>query len=175
LWADSPQTVAQTAQRDSMSACVAFAKTLVGPVFNAYTDKFQKSMSGFNRFIKDNILEFDGDVDYSALVLTSGTLFSNAITNAGYNAGTGVVIIQWEEDIGNNGDLTDKVFAAAYDKVTGDWAFPVAEVTRDDELIQCTLPIGLTATNIQCWMWSIRKSGNIVLLISNSAYLQVTE
>src|SRR5690606_2396552 len=54
----NPNTAAQAAQRAKFSACVAFAKPLVGPIFQAYTDKFQKNMSGYNAFIKSNISLF---------------------------------------------------------------------------------------------------------------------
>lgn len=170
----NPDTASQQAQRSKMSLCVTFCKPLVGPVFNAYTDKFQKSMSGFNRFIKDNIAEFDGSTDYPVLVVTSGTLFSNVITAAGYNSGTGDTIIQWDEDLGNNGALTDKVFGAVYDMSSGLWAFASAEVTRDDEMLTIPGLTGLTATDLEVWMWSIRKSGSIVELISNAAHFAVT-
>lgn len=171
----NPNTVSQQAQRGKMIDCVAFCKPLVGPVFNAYTDKFQKSMSGFNRFIKDNVAEFDDDVDYSALTITSGTLFSNPITAAGYNNGTGACVITWDEDLGNNGALTDKVFGIVYDTDTGLWAFATEEETRDDEMMTVTCLTGLTATNLEVWIWCARKNGAIVELISSASHFSVTE
>ena len=168
----NPNSSAQQVQRSKMSDCVSFAKSLVGPVFNAYTDKFQKSMSGFNRFIKTNIGEFDGSPNYFSLVLTDGPLYQLQSVQATYNTADGETIIVWDEAIGNNGALTDAVYAAIYTTGTGFWFFPVAEETRDDETMTLTLPTGYTANTIEVWAWAAKKTGSIVDLIAHSSNAQ---
>ena len=170
----NPNTAAQQAQRGKMQDVVAFCKTLVGPVFNAYTDKFQKSMSGFNFFIKQSIAEFDGSPVYANLKLTEGKLFPVDKTDCVYITGTPVLNIDWVGAVGNNGADTDKVFAAVHDTSTGLWYFPAAEVARSVRLIAVVVPAGLTNTDLECYVWAINYSGTLVSMISDSVHQQAT-
>lgn len=70
----NPNTVAQQEKRGEFGRAVAFAKTILGPVLNTYVDPFQKYMSGFNWFIKQNKTKFKEDTNYSTLILTDGKL-----------------------------------------------------------------------------------------------------
>ena len=171
----NPNTAAQQTQRGKMASCVAFAKSLVGPVFNAYTDKFQKSMSGFNYFIKQNIAEFDGSVDYSALKVTEGKLYPLQSLLANYDHTDGGLVITWDEAIGNNGALTDAVYWALHDTDSGLWYFADAEVTRDDEGDSQTIPLSLTYSDLELYAWAVQMSGTLVSLISDSAHATCTE
>jgi len=166
----NPRTAAQTAQRDKMADIVAFAKPIVGPVFNAYTDRFQKHMSGFNFFIKQWISEFDGTPQYHLLTITEGKLSNVICTAAVYTTGTGEVDCAFDENYGNNGAQTDQVFLVAYNKTTGLWYFTAAEVDRDAGTIAVTLPTGLTATDIQTYLITARYSNTLVTLIANSFF-----
>lgn len=168
----NPNTAAQQVQRTKMSDVVSFAKSLVGPVFNAYTDVFVKSMSGFNYFIKQNIFTFDGTPEYNLIKPTFGKLFKGAINEAIYDTNDGSLEIDWDQDLGNNGALTDKAYAAVYDNDTCLWYFPAAEVTRDDELIELTLPLGITPETLKCYLFFIQKSGTQVTMLSESVYAQ---
>lgn len=170
----NPNTAAQQVQRGKMSDIVAFCKTLVGPVFNAYTDKFLKSMSGFNFFIKQHIAEFDGTPVYANLKLTEGKLFPIDKVDQVYITGTPVLSIDWTGALGNNGADTDKVFAAVNDTSTGLWYFPAAEVVRSAQAIEVVIPAGLTHTNLECWVWAIKYQGTLVSMISDSVQGQAT-
>jgi len=158
----NPRTAAQVVQRDLMKNSVAFCKPLVGPVFNSYTDKFQKSMSGFNFFIKQNITEFVAGPTYTNVIVTEGKLnpLANAVST--YNAGTGEHIITFDKNLGNNGSDTDKVFAVVYDSATELWYFAAAEVDRSTETMTLTLPTGGTPTQIISWIWPIKYIGTVV-------------
>jgi len=168
----NPRTAAQIVQRDLMQGAVAFAKPLVGPVFNAYTDKFQKSMSGFNYFIKQNITEFVTDPTWDNMVLTEGKLYAQAITEASYDSGTGQNTITWTPAYGNNGAASDKVFAAQYDKDSGFWTFPATEELRSTGEITITGLTGLTFGNLKVYVWCAQYAGALVNLISTSVYEQ---
>lgn len=164
----NPNTAAQQSQRTAMSDVVAFSKALVGPVFNAYTDKFQKSMSGFNAFIKSNIAHFDGDVDYTAVLLTEGKLSNVISTNSEYDATPDNFVFTFTTNYGNNGSATDKVFGALHDTSTGKWYFPAAEVARSS--LELTIPAeaDLVIGNLQSWIWTIKYAGTLVAAISIS-------
>ena len=121
----NPNTTPQQAQRSKFTLCVAFAKALVGQVFNVYVDKFEKSMSGFNRFISANVALFDGTTDYPVVKITQGKLWPIVITNVGSTGGA--LLIAWVGTlIGNNGSVNDNIYAAAYDTTTGLWYFPAS-------------------------------------------------
>lgn len=168
----NPNTAAQQTQRTKMADAVAFCKALVGPVFNAYTDKFQKAMSGFNFFVKRNIAEFDGAVDYAALLLTEGKLHAPTNFAAVYDTGFADATLTWDETLGNNGALTDAIFGAIYDAGTGLWYFPAAEGDRDAESLVVPVPSGLTEADLKAYVWAIRYSGTIVDAISSAPYVQ---
>lgn len=170
----NPNTAAQQTQRTKMSDAVAFCKPLVGPVFNAYTDKFQKSMSGFNYFIKQNISEFDGSPDYSLVKLTEGKLYSPPTFSAEYNTATGALSLTFSTGQGNNGAATDAISWAVHDSSTGLWYFADGEVARSAGSDSQNLGTGLTATNLECYLFAAQYSGTIVEMICDSVHAQAT-
>lgn len=171
----NPNTAAQQAQRSKMADCVAFCKTLVGPIFNEYTDKFQKSMSGFNFFIKQHIAEFDGSPDFSNIKLSEGKLSPVANLAATYNTANGAVAISWDQNLGNNGLAGDDVFWCLYNETTGIWYFADGVMGRDDEADSQTIDTGLTATDFHAWALCAQiNASDIVLMISDTDYAAVT-
>jgi hypothetical protein len=168
----NPNTTAQQTQRGLMKDCVAFAKLLVGQVFNAYTDKFIRSMSGFNYFVKANIKLFDGSTDYAAIKVTEGQLFVPGVTSANYSSN--VIEIGYSDALGNNGLATDKVYAIAYHKPTGIMYFPAAESARSASGINLTVPSGLTAADFVVYAFAAQYTRTLVTMISNSSYHAVT-
>lgn len=160
----NPDTAAQQVQRTKFSDVVAFAKPLVGQVFNAYTDRFQKAMSGFNFFIKRNIDVFDGSPILINVKLTEGPLSRILVTNTAYS--NDLVSITFSKNLGNNGSDSDKVFSAVYHEPTGIWYFASAEVDRSAEFISVTVPTGLTAADLFAFTWAAKYVGTTVDMIS---------
>lgn len=70
----NPNTPLQQAQRSQMAAVVKCARAFSGDVFKPYLDKFLKTMSGYNWFVKENIKKFNGadNALTSALVFAFG-------------------------------------------------------------------------------------------------------
>lgn len=170
----NPNTVAQQTQRSKMTDCVAFAKPLVGPIFNAYTDRFQKSMSGFNRFIKSNIAIFDGTPTYNTIKITEGKLSPVSVTDAVYTTGSGQMQITWTENLGNNGASDDQCYGAVLHVPTGIMYAAPLEVDRDTLNHLYFLPTGLTATDFETWTFAAQYSGTLVNMISDSDHVQGT-
>lgn len=168
----NPNTAAQQTQRTKFSDCVDFVKPLVGQVFNSYTDKFQKSMSGFNFAIKRNIDEFDGSPVYSNILLTEGPLSPLATIAATYSDPT--VTITFAKNLGNNGADTDAIFAAVYDTSSGIWYFASSEGTRVAESINVTTAASLTAANLECYIWAAQYVNSVLDIISNSGHDQAS-
>ncbi len=168
----NPNTAAQQVQRTKFSDTVAFAKPLVGQVFNAYTDKFQKSMSGFNFFIKDNIDIFDGSPAWAQINPVTGKLSFVTVTSSQLIGTT--VTVAYAPNNGNNGLDTDKVFMLVYDTSNGRVYFPAAEETRISGAIDLQVEAGSVAANLQSWTWTAQYVGTVLEMISFSWYEQVT-
>jgi len=166
----NPNTAAQIVQRDKMRDVVAFAKPLVGQIFNALTDKFQKHMSGFNFFIKRSIAEFDGTPDYGSLKITEGKLSPVKTLAVTYNTADGETILTYVKNLGNNGADDDSITWAIYDQSTGIWYFADAPTARVDETDTQTLPTGLIATNLNAYMIVYQLIGSIVDMIADSVF-----
>jgi hypothetical protein len=169
----NPNTAAQQTQRGLLADAVAFCKPLVGPIFNAYYDKFLKSYSGFNAFIKKNIDEFPEPPDAANIVLCEGKLSTISNLSCTYNAGTGAVAISWAANPGNNGANTDKIFWAIRDQGTGIWYFADGERERSDLGDTQTLPAGLTVLDLDIWVLAAQYTGSLVTMLSNSYHADV--
>jgi hypothetical protein len=171
----NPNSAGQQVQRGLMSGCVAFAKPLVGPVFNEYTDKFQKSMSGFNYFIKRNIKEFVETPDLSNVLMTEGKLSPISALAATYNDSDGELAITWSPNLGNNGIASDTTMWACYDKSTGIWTFPDATPNRGDEGDTEIIAEDLIYSNLNVYAFCAQFVGAILFIISNSVHCVPTE
>lgn len=169
----NPNTAAQQVQRTKFSDVVAFCKPLVGQVFNTYTDKFQKSMSGFNFFIKKNIDIFEGTPEYSSVLITEGPLSVPLITTAILTGS--LMEIEWTANNGNNGKDDDGVFAAVYHKVSGIWFFASSESPRSVQAITVGLLNETEAADYECWIWAKQDVNSILDKISNSSQTVATE
>jgi hypothetical protein len=58
----NPRTAKQIEQRSRMSACTAFAQSILADVAKPLNDRFASRMSGFNAFTSRNIANFEGGI-----------------------------------------------------------------------------------------------------------------
>ena len=172
----NPNTTPQQTQRGKMRIGVAFAKALVGQVFNKYTDKFERSMTGFNRFIKDNMALFLSPITYASIKMTNGKLWAPTTVVSEYNVNK-IQATFSATDFGNNGAGTDKIYAVAYYTTNGLWHFAAAETLRSSGAIEIPMPTGLTAANMKFYIWAAKYSATsptLLEMISNSVFDQTT-
>jgi hypothetical protein len=167
----NPNTTLQQVRRLAMRGVVATGKPLVGQIFNKYVDKFQKSMSGFNWFVKENIAGFVGEPDFLAFKLSAGPLYPATPLGAQYNVNK--ITITWQGNAyGNNGRPDDKVFACAFYGGSGVWYFAAAEVARYAGTIDVAMPTGLNVTYMFPYLIAAKyslTSPTLLEMISNSA------
>ena len=172
----NPNTGLQQVQRGLMIVCVAFAKNLVGQIFKPYTDKFIKSMSGFNKFISDNLKSFTSTPAYSAIKMTAGNLWP--IATPVFACASHTVSPTWDSSsYGNNGAPTDAVYAVVYDETSKLFYFPSAEETRTDGSIDIGLPVTAVGHTVHVWLFAAQysiKSPTLLEMISNSVYVTGT-
>jgi hypothetical protein len=170
----NPNTTAQQIQRSLMSYAVAFAKLFTGPVFNVYVDKFQKSMSGFNWFIKQNIASFVYPPELDSLLMTTGKLSFAGISTCTRAPGNATINVAFGTGLGSNGLATDRVFACAYDKTLGIAWFAAAEVLRSAASIQVNVSTASSNTDLAVYLWVCRRdTNNNVTIVSQSDYSAV--
>jgi len=171
----NPNTTDQQTQRNKFTLAVAFGKLILGSVLNVFVDPYQKTMSGFNYFIKQNIAFFTATPSYPSVLLTFGKLYFGGIIAAILTSTT--VNCSFSTDTGSNGSASDKVYGCVYDTVSGKMFFNVAGTTARSAgatgLI-ITVGSGLTAANLKAYLWvaSYDTNGKLVL-VSNSDFQQV--
>ena len=166
----NPNTAAQQAQRSRLARAVEFAKALVGPVFNGFVDPFQKSMSGFNYFIKTNIACFTDPPLLEAIEITSGKLWLPAITAATLNPAADTVTITHPTTLGNNGSATDQIYGAVYHADTHLWDFSAAPVARSEGSVEVPVSGTPNASDLHSWLFAAKVVGTAVVLLSASRY-----
>ena len=171
----NPNTTPQQVQRGKMSVGVAFAKALTGQVFNKYTDKFERSMTGFNRFIKDNMALFLSPITYASVKMTNGKLWG--IPTASISCSALTATISWTpSDLGNNGSATDMIYSVGYDETTGLWYFQTTEKARSLGASAIHVPASAVGHTLAVYAWTAKYSSTsptLLEMISNSMYLTV--
>jgi hypothetical protein len=171
----NPNTAAQQTQRTKFQKCVAFATFLVGPVFNVYSDKFLKSLSGFNFFVSHNVAHFTTPPAYQSLLVTEGKLYTPVITTVTNNTVNSWVEIKWSTAVGNNGSATDKVYGLVYNVTKDLWGFFAAEELRSAGSVGHQVVISNAASDVcECYIFAAKYVGTVLDMISNSDHLQHT-
>jgi hypothetical protein len=169
----NPQTAAQTAQRDRMSACVIKAKSLLSTVITNYWNSFAVKMSGYNSWVKQNIMNLAATTFYYTTdnVMSQGSLEGTAITGAVLAANE--VTFTWDETIYGNGALTDTADLIVVNKETNAVYMNTDTLTRDDEtgVVDC----GAEADESKLIAFLIFKRGTgSTYMVCDSTSLQCT-
>lgn len=128
----NPRTSKQVEQRNALSLGVKIAKPIIGPILNEFVSPFEKGMSGFNRFLKENMSTFkEGTPSFDDMVLAWGNRWPAQVTSASLD-GTPEVTIDFSTDVGTNGADDDKVIGLVFDDDRKRWFFGSAAVERQD-------------------------------------------
>lgn len=170
----NPNTINQQEQRGKFGSAVSFGKLILGQVINPFIDPFQRSMSGFNFFIKQNIAYFTETVDWSRVMLTFGKLFMSYPAEPTYSNNN--VVVTFSTAVGTNGLATDKISACVvlfdnFDQISK-VAFSSAQVLRSTGTI--SIPIGSlpAATSCRVFLWASQYDlKGSLLLVSDSTQI----
>lgn len=165
----NPNTLAQQGQRSKMSIAVALLKPLIGQVFNPFVDKFQKSMSGFNFAISQNIAYCVAPPTTTNFKVCWGKLYMPTTITGTYTTGTGNGTVTFDTGLGQNGLATDKMHLVVYDKNASMWYFQTTPNVRSDGFCDISLPTGLSATNLTAYIFAVQLDlAGIVSMVSDS-------
>lgn len=158
----NPNTASQQVQRNLFKGAVAFAQLILGQILNVYVDPFQKTMSGFNYFIKKNISEFIAIPLWTNIMITFGKLSHPTITLPPLYL-VDHYVVAFNTNYGANGKAADKVFGLAYNATLGIMYFAAAEVARSTVTINIDMPEGDPGDTIAFWIFaaSYDPAGNL--------------
>ena len=164
----NPKSTAQVIQRGKLSALVEYVKPIIAPILHPFVDPYQKSQSGYNRFIQANIgtVNDDGTYDESLFVVTEGQL-----TSIGGSQATivgDVITFTWETRYGVNGKPTDLVMIGAHRDGNSSWSFLPAPVLRSAETADLTLATAEDGHSWACIVtYSETANGRLLLVSAN--------
>jgi hypothetical protein len=164
----NPKSEAQLIQRGKLSALVEYVKPIIAPFLHPFVDPFQKSQSGYNRFIQANIGKVEDNFSYdeSMFIITEGQL-----TSVGGMMATilgDVITFTWETRYGVNGKPTDLVMIGAHKDYNSSWSFLPTPVLRSAETADLTLPGADDGHSWACIItYSETINGRLLLVSAN--------
>jgi hypothetical protein len=165
------ETDLQIAQRARFAYVVAAARNFVGRIFNPYYDKFLPKVSGFNRYITNNIPKSPDFTPITAHQVTDGPLFPAYTFVAQYNTGNGQCNCTWGTLLGLDGSDDDVAIMWARHRPTNVVYF-AADGERQDGAAMAQCPTGLTATDFDCGLFLAKVNGSLVVKISRNLSVQ---
>lgn len=169
----NPQSTAQTAQRTKMAAIVAMARTLLATVIHTYWDPIAVKMSGYNKFVQDNLYLWTSPTTFALAIVSRGNLEKVNATNAEYETSTGMINIGWSSIIAGNGLSTDQIVCVIYDDANNySYVANLDERATGESFM--TIATGLDWHNLHCYIFATRGVGS-ELETSPSDYRAVTE
>lgn len=164
----NPNTTAQQTQRNKMSVVVAAAQSLLATVLIPFVSPFQKKMSGYNWFCKQNIGNVASGALGSAIVITSGTNIPPVITPAVTSAST--TIAGTFTPVADSGaGETDVVYVAIYDKSANAFFVKAATATVATKAFTVSISDWKKAVGDSVFAFSgVTKTGLATQSVSNS-------
>jgi hypothetical protein len=164
----NPKSDKQQTQRALFGQAVAFGKPLVGQIFNPFVDPFQKSMSGFNYFIKQNIKIFEEEIPWSNIKITFGKLYiEEAIADPTYSPGK--FNVEFETTLGANGKDEDIIRGVIYRVDTGRFYFNVDGVARSTGTIAIPVSDAAVGKSYRYYLFAAQYDANDrLVMVSDS-------
>lgn len=171
----NPNSEGQQEVRGKMRTIVFYAKQILSPIINYLWDPFQVKMSGFNAFVKANMLSMSSESDWSHFIATQGSLEIAQFEIAGYNAGNGNLHLTWTDAIMSNGESTDKVGAVVID-TQNNVAFSFTNIgTRADLVADVNIGPNRTANLLKGYAFTFRLDGSKPIMVGSSATFGIEE
>lgn len=167
----NPNSPDQQIQRARMAASVDIARQLLGDLLQPYWDPFYSSMSGFNAWIKQNIMLLTAGTYNlnTTCIMSKGTLLGIQALAAVYTTGTGAVDYTWTDNTNGSTGLATDLFVAVVCTSAGTVELvKVTANTREDEASSVTVSTGLTAATLLCFGFFVQGSG-ASLTVSDSS------
>lgn len=167
----NPQSTDQTKQRSRMSSIVAVARQLLGTLIQPYWNHFYTSMSGFNAFVKYNIMQLASDTYELTTnnLMARGNLLGVANLSATYDTLDGAVTLSWDNNAnGSTGLSTDFDYVVIVNKNGTVYKSSELSDSREDGGSSVNIPSGLTASDLIVYFFFFRGTGSSVEVSDSS-------
>jgi len=166
-------TTLQTDQRGRFSYVVEAGKPFVGRVFNPYYDKFLSKVSGFNRFVSNNIPKAPAYTPITNFQITDGPLYPGSALTASYVTATGIVSVTWNAGLGVDGANTDIAICSVRNTATNEVTF-MTDGERVDAAGTIAIAAGLGDPFLDVSLFFVKMSGTLVSKISRNLSVTAT-
>jgi hypothetical protein len=169
-------TTAQSNQRTDFAVAVAAAKYFVTSVFNPYYDKFLSGLSGYNKFIKENIADVVSHATLALPKVTSGPLYAGSALACAFLESNGTGTITWGDEHGVDGADTDVAIMWIRDKSTNQVLFGTPGTRVDaGASVGAADWSGKQYENIEAGVFFAKMNGDLVSKISTNLSVAATE
>lgn len=129
----NPRTAAQEEQRGKMREVVNVARVLLAAIIQPFWNPFAQAMSGYNRFVSQNIDAFDED----SLALPQnfysqrGSLLGVTISSVTADDSNNQIVFTWANNSGQSDALaSDEANAVIYNATKNYWLTSVGQAIR---------------------------------------------
>lgn len=161
-------TALQIAQRARFAYVVAAAKYFVGRVFNPYYDKFLSKVSGFNRFVTNNIPKAPLFAAIDNFQVTDGPLYPGSNLAAEFDGVAHELVIGWDPVLGVDGADDDVAISWVRDRISNVVMFAADGVRVDATSTILAIPDGWIAANLDVGVFFAKMTGTLVTKISRN-------
>lgn len=161
------ETALQLAQRARFAYVVAAAKYYVGRVFNSYYDKFLSKVSGFNRFVTNNIPKGPSYTPITNFQVTDGPLYPGSALTAVYTNLDGEFSLTWNTALGVDGADDDVAIGWVRNRTTNVTTFG-PDTERSIGQMYVDIGSGATAADYDCGVFFAKMTGTLVTKISRN-------
>ena len=164
----NPNTDAQQAQRGKMATVVKAAQSILALVLIPFVSPFQKKMSGYNWFCKQNIGNATSSALGSGIVITSGTNVPPVITPTVTSSSTSIAGTFTPVASSEAGE-TDVVYVAHYDVSANEFNVKAATVDVEAKTFTASISDWTKASGDTVFAFSaVTKTGLATQSVSNS-------
>lgn len=170
----NPQTPGQVTQRTRFTTIQDYARQVLSTLIQPYWDQYQTGQSGYNAIMSDWLLNADAnDLLVSDCSVSKGTLSQQLLDGVEYDTATGITIFDWTQSLVGNQLATDIAIAVIFDKSSGLLYFWEDGDLRSGNSLSMTITIGLTATNLECYLFFSQGTGS-TMIVSDSDHVTAT-
>lgn len=117
----NPRTAAQVTQRNRFKQISQFSSQILTTIIKPLWDRFAQQESGYNAFIRNNIVAFDGTemANPELFDIAIGTISASPLTSSGADSSLQRIQITWNATPGGDSLGTDQAYVVAYNVDSG--------------------------------------------------------
>lgn len=168
----NPRTAGQIAQRGAFTEVGKAAIALLGDIVQPFWNQYASGMSGYNRFVSDNIATFDatGLITPADFKSTMGTVTGVPSVSATANGGAGTCTATWTDNTGSgNAQGGDGAIMVVYNETKEQWYALSGTVIRSTASMVLTNSQIEAADSLQVWLSFENADGKTGLPANTSA------